>query len=109
MLAYLEKMKDILFILVVTAAYSVIAHTVGSNGDLAAGSIGALVLVVITVIGIVISWLPGFKMLPWCFGSRCRGCCLHAAISRVIGFWLKQKMSAFYRLRRPFLLTAAYA
>ena len=64
MLAYLEKMKDILFILVVTAAYSVIAHTVGSNGDLAAGSIGALVLVVITVIGIVISWLPGFKMLP---------------------------------------------
>ena len=67
MLAYLEKMKDILFILVVTAAYSVIAHTVGSNGDLAAGSIGALVLVVITVIGIVISWLPGFKMLPMVF------------------------------------------
>ena len=33
MLAYLEKMKDILFILVVTAAYSVIANTVGSNGD----------------------------------------------------------------------------
>ena len=64
MLAYLEKMKDILFILVVTAAYSVIAHTVGSNGDLAAGSIGALVLVVITVIGIVISWLPGFRLLP---------------------------------------------
>lgn len=67
MLAYLEKMKDILFILVVTAAYSVIAHTVGSNGDLAAGSIGALVLVVITAIGIVISWLPGFKMLPMVF------------------------------------------
>ena len=60
-------MKDILFILVVTAAYSVIAHTVGSTGDLAAGSIGALVLVVITVIGIVISWLPGFKMLPMVF------------------------------------------
>ena len=31
MLAYLEKMKDILFILVVTAAYSVIAHTVEFN------------------------------------------------------------------------------
>ena len=67
MLARLEKMKDILLILVVAAAYSVIAHTVGSNGDLAAGSIGALVLVVITVIGIVISWLPGFKMLPMVF------------------------------------------
>ena len=60
-------MKDLLFILVVPAASSVLAHTVGSNGDLAAGSIGALVLVVITVIGIVISWLPGFKMLPMVF------------------------------------------
>ena len=67
MLAYLEKMKDILFILVVTAIYSVIAHFVGSNGDLAAGSIGALVLVMITVVGIVISWLPGFKLLPMVF------------------------------------------
>ena len=67
MLAYIEKMKDILFILIVTAAYSVIAHFVGSNGDLAAGSIGALVLVAITVIGIVLSWLPGLKMLPMVF------------------------------------------
>lgn len=67
MLAYIEKMKDILFILIVTAAYSVIAHFVGNNGDLAAGSIGALVLVAITVIGIVLSWLPGLKMLPMVF------------------------------------------
>ena len=67
MLAYLEKMKDILFILVVTAAYSVIAHTVGSNGDLAAGSIGALVLVVITVIGFVFCLLRCFNMLPLVF------------------------------------------
>ncbi len=67
MLAYIEKMKDILFILIVTAAYSVIAHFVGSNGDLAAGSIGALVLVAITVIGIVLSWLPGLKILPMVF------------------------------------------
>ena len=67
MLAYIEKMKDILFILIVTAAYSVIAHFVGSNGDLATGSIGALVLVAITVIGIVLSWLPGLKMLPMVF------------------------------------------
>ncbi|HIU37731.1 MAG TPA: hypothetical protein IAC56_05600 [Candidatus Aphodousia faecigallinarum] len=67
MLTYIEKMKDMLFILVVTAAYSVIAHTVGSNGDIAAGSIGALVLVAITVVGIVISWLPGFRKLPMVF------------------------------------------
>ena len=33
MLAYLEKMKDILFILVGTVAYSVSAQSVGSNGD----------------------------------------------------------------------------
>lgn len=67
MLAYLEKMKDMLFILVVTAVYSVIAHFVGSNGDLVAGSIGGLVLVVITVIGIVLSWLPGLRLLPMVF------------------------------------------
>lgn len=67
MLAYLEKMKDMLFILVVTAVYSVIAHLVGNNGDLAAGSIGGLVLVVITVIGIVLSWLPGLRLLPMVF------------------------------------------
>lgn len=67
MLAYLEKMKDMLFILVVTAVYSVIAHFVGSNGDLTAGSIGGLVLVVITVIGIVLSWLPGLRLLPMVF------------------------------------------
>ena len=64
MLAYIEKMKDILFILIVTAAYSVIAHVVGSNGEIVAGSIGGLVLVLITVIGVIISWLPGFRKLP---------------------------------------------
>lgn len=67
MLAYIEKMKDILFILIVTAAYSVIAHVVGSNGEIVAGSIGGLVLVLITVIGVIISWLPGFKKLPMVF------------------------------------------
>ena len=67
MFDYLEKMKDILFILVVTAIYSVIAHFEGSNCDLTAASIAALVLVMITVVGIVISWLPGFKLLPMVF------------------------------------------
>ena len=67
MLAYIEKMKDILFILIVTAAYSVIAHVVGSNGEIVAGSIGGLVLVLLTVIGVSISWLPGFRKLPMVF------------------------------------------
>ena len=67
MLAYIEKMKDILFILIVTAAYSVIAHVVRSNGEIVAGSIGGLVLVLITVIGVIISWLPGFRKLPMVF------------------------------------------
>ena len=67
MLAYIEKMKDILFILIVTAAYSVIAHVVGSNSEIVAGSIGGLVLVLITVIGVIISWLPGFRKLPMVF------------------------------------------
>ena len=60
-------MKDILVILIVTAAYSVIAHVVGSNGEIVAGSIGGLVLVLITVIGVIISWLPGFRKLPMVF------------------------------------------
>lgn len=110
MLAYLEKMKDILFILVVTAAYSVIAHTVGSNGDLAAGSIGALVLVVITVIGIVISWLPGFKMLPMVFWVSIVAVVVSMPQFPLSDWILAQtKNVGFYRLRRPFLLTAAYA
>ena len=67
MLAYAEKMKDILFILVVTAIFSAIAHTVGSNGNLAAASIGSLFLVVIALIGIVLSQLPVLKKLPMVF------------------------------------------
>lgn len=67
MLSNIEKLKDVLFILLVTAAYSVIAHMVGSNGELIAGSIGALVLVAICVVGIVLSMLPGLKVLPMVF------------------------------------------
>ena len=40
---------------------------VGSNGEIVAGSIGGLVLVLITVIGVIISWLPGFRKLPMVF------------------------------------------
>ena len=66
-LANIEKLKDYIFILLVTAAYTVTANMVGYHGELAAGSIGALVLVVLTIIGIIISMLPGFNKLPLVF------------------------------------------
>ena len=40
---------------------------VGYHGKLAAGSIGALVLVVLTLIGVIISMLPVFNKLPLVF------------------------------------------
>ena len=36
-LANIEKLKDYIFILLVTAAYTVIANMVGYHGELAAG------------------------------------------------------------------------
>ena len=47
----IAKLKDIGFILVITAVFSVIANLIGFNGELASGSLAALVLLVITFIG----------------------------------------------------------
>ena len=47
----IAKLKDIGFILLVTAIFSVIANCVGFKGDIASGSLGALVLLIITFIG----------------------------------------------------------
>lgn len=63
----MQKLQDSLFILLVTAVYTVIANTVGYNGEIAAGSIGVLVLVALTMIGIVLGMLPGLKKLPVVF------------------------------------------
>ncbi len=63
----LEKFKDILFILIVTGIFSMIANFIGYNGSLAAGSIGAFVLVVLAAIGVFISMLPGLNRLPMVF------------------------------------------
>lgn len=62
-----EKLKDILFILIVTAFYSMIANLIGYKGTLAAGSVGAVVLLVITFIGCVVGNLPGCNKLPTVF------------------------------------------
>ena len=58
--AHLEKLKDYIFILLVTGLYTVVANTFGYNGDLAQGAVGILVIVVIQM-------LPGFNKLPVVF------------------------------------------
>lgn len=61
------KLKDIGFILLVTAIFTVVANMIGFKGELVSGSIGALVLLVITFIGCIIANLPGFSKLPTVF------------------------------------------
>ena len=58
--AHLEKLKDYIFILLVTGLYTVVANTFGYNGDLAQGAVGILVIVAIQM-------LPGFNKLPVVF------------------------------------------
>ncbi|HBN73830.1 MAG TPA: hypothetical protein DD376_03630 [Sutterella sp.] len=63
----ITKLKDIGFILTVTAIFSVIANCIGFKGEIASGSLGALVLLVITFVGCVVANLPGFSKLPTVF------------------------------------------
>ena len=65
--AHLEKLKDYIFILLVTGLYTVVANTFGYNGDLAQGAVGILVIVAIAFFGVVIQMLPGFNKLPVVF------------------------------------------
>ena len=65
--AQLEKLKDYIFILLVTGLYTVVANTFGYNGDLAQGAVGILVIVAIAFFGVVIQMLPGFNKLPVVF------------------------------------------
>ena len=62
-----DKFKDFLFILLVTGFFSMIANCIGYKGDIAAGSIGALVLVALAMIGVILSMLPGLNRLPLVF------------------------------------------
>ena len=74
----MEEMKDVLFILLVTAFFTWIANCIQlPKVNMAESSIGVLLLVVITAFGILVSHLPGFRILPMVFWvsqwlSRCR-------------------------------------
>ena len=65
--AHLEKLKDYIFILLVTGLYTVVANTFGYNGDIAQGAVGILIIVAIAFFGVVIQMLPGFNKLPVVF------------------------------------------
>ena len=61
----MEEMKDVLFILLVTAFFTWIANCIQlPKVNMAESSIGVLLLVVITAFGILVSHLPGFRILP---------------------------------------------
>lgn len=64
----MEEMKDVLFILLVTAFFTWIANCIQlPKVNMAESSIGVLLLVVITAFGILVSHLPGFRILPMVF------------------------------------------
>ena len=64
----LNEMYDVIFILLVTGFFTWIANMMqGSNVNMAGSSIGVLILVVLTALGVFISHLPGFKILPMVF------------------------------------------
>ena len=64
----MEDMKDVLFILLVTAFFTWIANCIQlPKVNMAESSIGVLLLVVITAFGILVSHLPGFRILPMVF------------------------------------------
>lgn len=65
--SHLEKLKDYIFILLVTGLYTLVANTFGYNGDIAQGAVGILIIVAIAFFGVVIQMLPGCNKLPVVF------------------------------------------
>ena len=64
----LAKMKDILFILLVTGVFTLISNLAGGHiKTIGEPSIGVLILVAISALGALLSMLPGFKKLPMVF------------------------------------------
>lgn len=63
----LNEMYDVIFILLVTGFFTWIANLENSNAELAGSSIGMLILVAVTALGVFISLLPGFRKLPMVF------------------------------------------
>ena len=67
MFAKIQEMKDVIFILLMTAFYVAIANFVGCNSDLASGSIGCFMLALLAFIGVVLSKLPVLRTIPMVF------------------------------------------
>lgn len=64
----LAKMKDILFILLVTGVFTLISNLAGGHiKTIGEPSIGVLILVAISALGALLSMLPAFKKLPMVF------------------------------------------
>ena len=63
----LNEMYDVIFILLVTGFFTWIANLESSNAELAGSSIGMLILVAITALGVFLSLLPGLRVLPMVF------------------------------------------
>ena len=63
-----NKMKDMVFILLVTGFFSWIANIININPPLASSAVGCLVLVALAAVGIFISLLTGLTKLPIVFG-----------------------------------------
>ena len=42
--SHIEKLKDYIFILLVTGLYTLVANTFGYNGDIAQGAVGILII-----------------------------------------------------------------
>lgn len=64
----LAKMKDILFILLVTGVFTLISNLAGGHiKTIGEPSIGVLILVAISALGALLSMLPSFKKLPMVF------------------------------------------
>lgn len=63
----LNKMYDMIFILLVTAAFAWVANVVGYEPDLMKSSIGCFILAALSAFGIFLSLLPGLRRLPMVF------------------------------------------
>ncbi len=55
------------FIIVVTALFVLIGNSIGYKGNIAVDLVPALIILVLTMTGIIIGHLPGFKKLPTVF------------------------------------------
>lgn len=67
MLAYAQKMRDMIFILLVSAFFCLIANILQGQTDLAKSAIGMLILVALTVFAVGVANLPYFNKLPTVF------------------------------------------